>query len=124
MMSLCGEENAIDWPKGIKKLGICISRHGIRQFRNNYQDGPAYITQCPIVEGNSQVYQFTVDDQRGTFLYHAHITFLRATVHGALIVHPKTSLPPSYGNVAEEIPVIIGKGFSIRQTILALDVFL
>ena len=94
------------------------------QFLNNYQDGPAYITQCPIAEGKSQVYQFTVDGQRGTFFYHAHITFLRATVHGALIVHPKTCLPPTYGDVAEEIPVIIGKEFCSRRTSLVFDILL
>lgn len=88
--------------------GYWISRHGIRQFHTNYADGPAYITQCPIQTGDSFTYEFTVNGQRGTFFYHAHINWLRATVHGALIVHPKDELPSSYGEVAQEIPIIIG----------------
>ncbi len=96
----------------IERLGgNCVSRHGIRQFRTPYADGPAYITQCPIQSGGSYVYEFTVDNQSGTFFYHAHITWLRATVHGALIVHPKKGLPSSYGAIEEEIPVVIGRRF-------------
>lgn len=83
-----------------------FSRHGIRQFGTNYADGPAHITQCPIQEGNSYIYEFTVDGQSGTFFYHAHINWLRATVHGALIVRPKVK--PAYGEVEAEIPIILG----------------
>jgi laccase len=90
-------------------VGICLSRHGIRQYQSNYADGPAYITQCPIETGGSYIYEFTVNGQRGTFFYHAHINWLRATVHGALIVHPKKGLPPRYKDVVEEIPILIGK---------------
>jgi laccase len=90
-------------------VGICLSRHGIRQYQSNYADGPAYITQCPIETGGSYIYEFTVNGQRGTFFYHAHINWLRATVHGALIVHPKKGLPARYKDVVEEIPILIGK---------------
>ncbi|GLT92376.1 hypothetical protein SLE2022_102160 [Rubroshorea leprosula] len=35
--------------------------HGLKQFRNGWADGPAYITQCPIKTGN-----FNITGQRGT----------------------------------------------------------
>lgn len=30
------------------------------------------VTQCPIVGGNSFLYNFTATDQAGTFWYHSH----------------------------------------------------
>ncbi|KAG0600056.1 hypothetical protein M758_11G003900 [Ceratodon purpureus] len=92
---------------------VTMHWHGIRQFHTNYADGPAHITQCPIQTGGSYIYEFTVDSQRGTFFYHAHIDWLRATVHGALIVHPLKKLPSTYGKVEQEIPVIIGEWFGM-----------
>ncbi|EFJ35961.1 hypothetical protein SELMODRAFT_404333 [Selaginella moellendorffii] len=72
---------------------ITLHWHGIFQNRTGWFDGPAYITQCPIQRQRSFVYKFDVVRQRGTLWWHAHITFLRATVYGALIVHPKQSFP-------------------------------
>lgn len=91
---------------------VTMHWHGIRQFGTNYADGPAYITQCPIQQGGSYVYEFTVTGQSGTFFYHAHINWLRATVHGALIVRPK--LTPPYGPVKAEIPIILGEWFGMN----------
>ncbi|KAG0612319.1 hypothetical protein M758_6G018500 [Ceratodon purpureus] len=92
---------------------VTMHWHGIRQFQTNYADGPAHITQCPIQTGGSYIYEFTVNAQSGTFFYHAHIDWLRATVHGALIVHPRKKLPPTYGKIEREIPIIIGEWFGI-----------
>jgi len=68
-------------------------RHGVRQVRTGWADGPAYITQCPIQTGQSYVYNFTVAGQRGTLWWHAHISWLRATVYGALVILPKLGVP-------------------------------
>ncbi|KAH9839744.1 laccase [Rhodofomes roseus] len=46
--------------------------HGIYQHQTNWADGPAFVTQCPIIAGNSFLYNFTVPDQAGTFWYHSH----------------------------------------------------
>ncbi|WJZ85518.1 hypothetical protein VitviT2T_005046 [Vitis vinifera] len=37
-----------------------IHWHGLKQFRNGWADGPAYITQCPIKTGHSYTYNFQV----------------------------------------------------------------
>ena len=69
-----------------------ICRHGVRQLLSAWADGPAYITQCPIQTGKSYVHRFRMVEQRGTLLYHAHISWLRATVHGAFSLSLSLSL--------------------------------
>ena len=57
-----------------KRLQLFVlHRHGLKQFRNGWADGPAYITQCPIKTGHSYTYNFQVVGQRGTLWWHAHI---------------------------------------------------
>lgn len=83
-------------------------RHGIRQLRTGWADGPAYITQCPIKPGHSYVYNFTVTGQRGTLWWHAHVLWLRATVHGAIVIMPKPGLPYPFPKPHREEVIILG----------------
>ena len=83
-------------------------RHGIRQLRTGWADGPAYITQCPIRGGQSYTYKFSVIDQRGTLLWHAHSGWQRASVHGVFIIYPRMPYPFS-APIKAEIPIIFGK---------------
>lgn len=46
--------------------------HGIFQHHTNSFDGAAFVTQCPIVSGDSFLYKFNVENQSGTFWYHSH----------------------------------------------------
>ncbi|KAL5545005.1 hypothetical protein UlMin_008789 [Ulmus minor] len=85
-----------------------IHWHGIRQLRTGWADGPAYITQCPISGGKSYTYRFTVVDQRGTLLWHAHHSWQRASVYGAFIIHPRLPYPFSHP-IQAEIPIIFGE---------------
>ncbi|KAL3617536.1 Laccase-4 [Castilleja foliolosa] len=91
------------------KYNVSIHWHGIRQLRTGWADGPAYITQCPIQPGNSYVYNFTVTGQRGTLLWHAHILWLRATVHGALVILPKLGVPYPFPKPDHERVVILAE---------------
>ncbi|KAM3325500.1 hypothetical protein P3S67_000625 [Capsicum chacoense] len=68
---------------------ISLHWHGIRQLRCGWADGPAYVTQCPIQTGQSYVYNFTIIGQRGTFWWNAHISWLRSTLYGPMIILPK-----------------------------------
>ncbi|XP_009789474.1 laccase-4-like isoform X2 [Nicotiana sylvestris] len=88
---------------------LTIHWHGVKQIRTGWADGPAYITQCPIQPGKSYVYNFTVTDQRGTLFWHAHILWLRATVHGAIVILPKLALPYPFPNPQKEILIILGE---------------
>ncbi|KAL5226292.1 hypothetical protein ABZP36_014557 [Zizania latifolia] len=88
---------------------ITLHWHGVRQVRTGWADGPAYITQCPIQTGQSYVYNFTVDGQRGTLWWHAHISWLRATAYGAVVILPKLGVPYPFPAPHEEVPVIFGE---------------
>ncbi|KAM7261088.1 hypothetical protein ACFE04_026563 [Oxalis oulophora] len=87
---------------------ITIHWHGVRQILSCWFDGPSYITQCPIQSGQSFTYKFTMVKQKGTFFWHAHASWLRATVHGALIVKPKPGVHYPFKFYEEKI-VILGE---------------
>lgn len=84
-------------------------RHGLKQYRNGWADGPAYITQCPIQTGNSYVYDFNVTGQRGTLWWHAHIFWLRATVYGAIVIMPKQGTPFPFPQPDREEVILLGE---------------
>ena len=87
------------------------TRHGIRQLRSAWADGPAYITQCPIRGGQSYTYNFTVIDQRGTLLWHAHYGWQRASLYGAFIIYPRMPYPFSVP-IQSEVPIIFGNNLT------------
>ncbi|XP_068658353.1 laccase-1 [Aristolochia californica] len=82
--------------------------HGVRQMRTGWADGPAYITQCPIQSNRSYKYRFRVINQRGTLWWHAHLSWQRASVHGAFIIFPRVPYPFSTP-IEAEIPIIFGE---------------
>ncbi|KAF2306359.1 hypothetical protein GH714_017030 [Hevea brasiliensis] len=91
------------------KYNVSIHWHGIRQLRTGWADGPAYITQCPIQPGQNYVYNFTITGQRGTLLWHAHILWLRSTVHGAIVILPKRGVPYPFPTPHEEVVVVLAE---------------
>ncbi|XP_031265112.1 laccase-4-like [Pistacia vera] len=91
------------------KYNVSIHWHGIRQLRTGWADGPAYVTQCPIQPGQTYVYNFTITGQRGTLLWHAHILWLRSTVHGALVVLPKRGVPYPFPQPHEEQVIVLAE---------------
>ncbi|XP_047978147.1 laccase-4-like [Salvia hispanica] len=91
------------------KYNVSIHWHGIRQLRTGWADGPAYITQCPIQPEQSYVYNFTLTGQRGTLWWHAHILWLRATVHGAIVILPKLGVPYPFPKPDHERVIILAE---------------
>ncbi|XP_068643242.1 laccase-17-like [Aristolochia californica] len=91
---------------------ITLHWHGIRQLRSGWADGPAYVTQCPIQAGHSYVYNFTVVGQRGTLFWHAHISWLRSTLYGPIIILPKRNVPYPFTKPYKEVPIIFGEWFN------------
>ncbi|PWA41163.1 laccase 3 [Artemisia annua] len=88
---------------------LTIHWHGLRQLRNPWADGPAFVTQCPIRPGGSYTYKFTIQDQEGTLWWHAHSRWLRATVYGALVIRPKSGSSYPFPTPKVEFPVILGE---------------
>ncbi|KAL5703440.1 laccase [Ranunculus cassubicifolius] len=86
--------------------------HGIRQLRSGWADGPAYVTQCPIQTGQTYVYNFTIVGQRGTLWWHAHISWLRSTLYGPIIILPKRNVLYPFPKPHKEVPIIFGEWFN------------
>lgn len=91
------------------QYNISIHWHGLKQFRNGWADGPAYITQCPIKTGHNYVYNMTVTGQRGTLWWHAHILWLRATVYGAIVIMPKQGTQYPFPQPYLEQTLVLGE---------------
>ncbi|KAJ4784139.1 Laccase [Rhynchospora pubera] len=91
------------------QTNVTIHWHGVRQRLSCWSDGPSYITQCPIQPGQSFTYEFTMYQQKGTFFWHAHVSWLRGTVYGAIVVYPKTGVPYPFPYPYEEHTLIFGE---------------
>ncbi|GAA0162394.1 hypothetical protein Leryth_006819 [Lithospermum erythrorhizon] len=91
------------------QYNMSIHWHGLKQYRNGWADGPAYITQCPIQTGNNYVYDFNVTGQRGTLWWHAHILWLRATVYGAIVIMPQQGTPFPFPQPDREEVLLLGE---------------
>ncbi|KAI3514122.1 hypothetical protein L1887_12441 [Cichorium endivia] len=92
---------------------ITIHWHGIRQLQSGWADGPAYITQCPIQTGQSYVYNFTITGQRGTLWYHAHVSWIRATLYGPIIILPKVNDTYPFVKPYKGVPIIFGEWWNV-----------
>ncbi|GAB4824437.1 Laccase-17 [Ancistrocladus abbreviatus] len=91
---------------------VSIHWHGIRQLRSGWADGPAYITQCPIQTNQTYVYNFTIIGQRGTLFWHAHISWLRATLYGPLIILPQRNVSYPFPKPHKEVTIMLGEWFN------------
>ncbi|KAA8516194.1 hypothetical protein F0562_019373 [Nyssa sinensis] len=101
-----------------------IHWHGVRQILSCWSDGPSYITQCPIQAGQTFTYEFTLVQQKGTLLWHAHFSWLRGTVYGAIVVYPKAGVPYPFTYPYEEHIIILGEYWlrdllQLEQAVLA-----
>ncbi|KAJ3703146.1 hypothetical protein LUZ61_006851 [Rhynchospora tenuis] len=91
------------------KYNVTIHWHGIRQKRTAWADGPEFVTQCPVKPGESYKYRFTIEGQEGTLWWHAHSSWLRATVYGALIIYPRGNNSYPFEKPSREVPVLLGE---------------
>ncbi|KAH7548304.1 hypothetical protein JRO89_XS14G0099100 [Xanthoceras sorbifolium] len=91
------------------RYNVTIHWHGVRQMRTAWADGPEFVTQCPIRPGASYTYRFTIQGQEGTLWWHAHSSWLRATVYGALIIHPKEGSSYPFTKPKRETPLLLGE---------------
>ncbi|KAJ6407863.1 hypothetical protein OIU84_011217 [Salix udensis] len=92
---------------------ITIHWHGVRQLTSGWADGPAYVTQCPIQTGQAYTYNFTITGQRGTLLWHAHLSWLRSSLYGPIIILPKLNESYPFKKPYKEIPILFGEWFNV-----------
>ncbi|KAK8514805.1 hypothetical protein V6N12_057701 [Hibiscus sabdariffa] len=87
-------------------------RHGIRQLTTGWSDGPSYITQCPIQTNQSYIYNFTITGQRGTLWWHAHISWLRVSIYGPIIILAKRNESYPFEKPHKEVIIMLGEWFN------------
>ncbi|KAG4393420.1 hypothetical protein GLYMA_03G073778v4 [Glycine max] len=88
---------------------LTLHWHGIIQFLTPWSDGPEFVTQCPIPSGSRYTYKFNLTGQEGTLWWHAHSSFLRATVYGALLIRPRVGHSYPFPKVYQEVPILLGE---------------
>uniref|UniRef100_A0A0A9HE11 Laccase n=1 Tax=Arundo donax TaxID=35708 RepID=A0A0A9HE11_ARUDO len=105
---------------------ITIHWHGILQRLSSWADGPNMVSQCPISPaGGIYTYRFNVTGQEGTLWWHAHVSFLRATVYGALLVRPAPAASYPFPMPHREATLLLGEWWNAsvvdveRQALLA-----
>nr|KJB59548.1 hypothetical protein B456_009G260400 [Gossypium raimondii] len=91
------------------KQNITIHWHGVLQPRYPWADGPEYITQCPIKPGGRFRQKIIFSTEEGTLWWHAHSDWSRATVYGAIIIHPKVGTRYPFPKPDAEVPIILGE---------------
>ncbi|CAD6229106.1 unnamed protein product [Miscanthus lutarioriparius] len=88
---------------------VTIHWHGVLQLMTPWADGPSMVTQCPIQPSSSYTYRFSVPGQEGTLWWHAHSSFLRATVYGAFIIRPRRGNAYPFPAPDKEVPIVLGE---------------
>ncbi|KAB2031705.1 hypothetical protein ES319_D05G323300v1 [Gossypium barbadense] len=91
------------------RYSVTIHWHGVRQMRIGWADGPEFVTQCPIRPGGSYTYRFTIQGQEGTLWWHAHSSWLKATIYGALIIRPRLGKSYHFPKPNLETPIVLGE---------------
>ncbi|KAE8694831.1 Laccase-5 [Hibiscus syriacus] len=91
------------------RYNATIHWHGVRQIRTGWADGPEFVTQCPIRPGGSYTYRFTIQGQEGTLWWHAHSSWLRATVYGVIIIRPREGEAYPFPKPKLETAIVLGE---------------
>jgi L-ascorbate oxidase len=60
--------------------------HGVKQIGTPWSDGVPLVTQCPILPGQSFVYDFVLDSP-GTLWWHSHTDLQKSSLYGAIVIH-------------------------------------
>ncbi|CAE6466116.1 Multicopper oxidase [Rhizoctonia solani] len=85
-----------------------IHWHGLFQAATADEDGPAFVTQCPISQNQSYTYEIPLGDQTGTFWYHAHLSSQYVDgLRGALVVYDPEDPHRDLYDVDDENTVIV-----------------
>ncbi|GJZ05882.1 laccase-12-like protein isoform X2 [Tanacetum coccineum] len=96
------------------KKNVTIHWHGVRQNTTAWADGPEFITQCPIRPGESYTYRFTISGQEGTLWWHAHSSWIRATVYGAIVIRPKEGTSYPFAKPNRDSVIILGEWWNVN----------
>jgi len=94
-----------------------LSRDGIQQRRNSWQDGVAG-TNCPIPPGQSWTYHFKLKDQLGSYFYYPSLLFQKAAGgFGSIRVNPRSIIPSPFAPPADDFVVLIGDWYKTNHKV-------
>jgi FtsP/CotA-like multicopper oxidase with cupredoxin domain len=72
-----------------------IHWHGINQHDSTWMDGVSGVSQCGIPPGQNFTYEFKVDEQRGTYWWHSHLSVQYTDgVYGPIVIHDPEEMIP------------------------------
>ncbi|KAK2008243.1 multicopper oxidase [Colletotrichum eremochloae] len=84
-----------------------IHFHGMLQNGTNSMDGTVGVTQCPIAPNATFTYRFTVDNQSGTYWYHAHHSVQASDgIVGPLVIHSAAETGPENTYATDRVVMI------------------
>ncbi|XP_033745716.1 laccase-3-like [Pecten maximus] len=89
-----GQRLIIDVINHLPSDTVTIHWHGLSQHGTPWMDGVPFITQCPILSGQSFTYNF-IAEPKGTYWYHAHTGSMRSNgLNGAFVIRePHETIP-------------------------------
>lgn len=88
-------------------LPTSVHWHGIHMYNRNWADGVPSVTQCPIVPGNSFLYEVPIGNQAGTFWYHSHYSLQYCDgLFGPLVVYDDNDPHKSLYDIDDESTII------------------
>ncbi|OWF48324.1 Laccase-4 [Mizuhopecten yessoensis] len=84
---------------------VTVHWHGLLQKNTPWMDGVGFITQCPILQGQSFRFDF-IANPAGTYWYHSHVGMQRGMgLNGPLIIKERNQ---SYSEIEEHIMTVQG----------------
>ena len=108
--------------RNLAQNATSIHWHGLFQNGTNWMDGTVGVTQCPIAPGANFTYEFTVDNQYGTYWYHAHHGVQAADgMVGPLVVHSKAELALQEKPYASDRVVMVSDHYYETSHSLLMD---
>ncbi|KAH3694162.1 uncharacterized protein LOC127861637 [Dreissena polymorpha] len=85
-----GQQIVVHVKNKLNSHGVTIHWHGLHQVDTPWMDGVPFVTQCPILPGQSFTYRFKASP-KGTFWWHSHAGAQRTMgVYGAFIIKERT----------------------------------
>ncbi|KAF5950066.1 hypothetical protein HYC85_012059 [Camellia sinensis] len=109
--------NSLDEPFLIScKVALLLSRNGVQQRRNSWQDG-VYGTNCPIPPRKNFTYVLQVKDQIGSYFYFPSLAFHKAAGgFGGIKISSRSVIPVPFNPPAGDYTILAGDWFKQNHT--------
>nr|GAT51440.1 laccase [Mycena chlorophos] len=88
-------------------LSSTIHWHGLFQMNSSWADGVAFVSQCPIAQNDSFLYEFSTGTQTGTYWYHSHLSTQYCDgLRGPLVIYDPNDPHADLYDVDDESTVV------------------